>query len=331
MKSAVRILNAPISQIIKPDFKLVKIQEDTPLGTSLEILAKANVFSAPLYNETGTVGVLDLEDIVAHFVQLGDQPDDGEAEPSGNRERSGSLSGTPRGWLASEAVRKAWMDAMLNTPAKAVMNCCQRNSFVTVKKSATCKEVCDQILTEAVHRVYAVDDEGNIVAVISQSTILRYLYEHSGAWRAESIAEDKLKIHNIVRTALVTAREDETAILAFTRMIQNNVSALPILDYTGEMQGTLSIKDIKGVLSDLNRLTVSVGEFMKGVRNDSVVDEMAVNIYVTPEDTIWKALVGLQQANIHRLWIVMSTAKPALPIGVLSLYDMLQLLLKLIW
>jgi CBS domain-containing protein len=56
----------------------------------------------------------------------------------------------------------------------------KRNPFVPVTISTPLLEAIEKLTADSLHRVAVLDDESNLVAILSQSTIVTFMYNHPG-------------------------------------------------------------------------------------------------------------------------------------------------------
>lgn len=181
------------------------------------------------------------------------------------------------------------------------------------------------------HRLTVFDGRGQLLAVVSQSDIIRcvgtaaeldspFLYITLHSFLAASPEAMSALHHATVGSAglghapVTSARAETPAIEAFALAVAAGVSAVAVVDpVSGALVGNLSVSDLRGAASDLARLSMPVGDFTAGQKL----------LCFTHDTPLSELVVQLAASRVHRAWVV--DAATRVPTGVVTLTDVLQL------
>jgi CBS domain-containing protein len=182
------------------------------------------------------------------------------------------------------------------------------------------------VLAAGAHAVPVVNSEGEIVRVVTQADIIRFLasgidYIPSTA----SLTLSDLGLDQAGAKRLVVARFDEMTIDVFRRMRRAGCSAVPVLDTYGSMAANLSMTDAKAVAkhSSVSSLQVPVSAFFREIISEAR-DIRSPSIYCRGADRLSRCIQMLAATKIHQVYFVDSTVRPT---GVLRVSDVLRALL----
>jgi len=186
------------------------------------------------------------------------------------------------------------------------------------------------------HRILVIDSDDKLCNVITQSRIVNCLLPS-----LEFIpkASKSLKELNIGFKEVVTISQKEMSYKAFKLMKEKRVSGVAVVDEKENIIGNISVNDMKLLGYDLHLfefLSMSVKEYLKEVRQKQEL-QIRNQIYkkfqgenphflvsCNPSDSFGTAIRMLSCFQVHRLYIV-DNGKP---VGVLSLHDVLEELIK---
>ncbi|MCC7293647.1 MAG: CBS domain-containing protein [Phycisphaerales bacterium] len=99
---------------------------------------------------------------------------------------------------------------------------------------------------EHFHHVVILED-GKILGVISDRDILKALSPFLGQSmmeRPQDLATPRRRLHQVMSRKPVTIHVDQSTADAATRMLDQHVSCLPVVDDAGAMVGILSMRDL---------------------------------------------------------------------------------------
>lgn len=167
-----------------------------------------------------------------------------------------------------------------------------------------------------VHRVALLDLHGSLKNIISQSDVVKYI--NTNIHLLGESAKKTIKELNMITTdELIVARSDQSTISAFQLLAANLVSAVPIVDKSGIITGTLSVSDLKLLQDDLSPLLLSTSQYKS-------IQEPHPDIVCTPDTTLGEAIAMLANSNVHRVWVVDAQKKPVSVISITNVCEFLS-------
>ena len=112
-------------------------------------------------------------------------------------------------------------------------------------------EAFELMKSEGVQRLPVLDDEGNLVGIISEKNITS-----AAADREVSIVEfalllSKIKVGDVMTKEVITVSVDDPVELAARKMSDNDISILPVVDHEGKLVGVVSRSDLFRLLLEL--------------------------------------------------------------------------------
>jgi len=201
---------------------------------------------------------------------------------------------------------------------------CRRNKFAAVSTRDMLIKVLQLLSTKELHRVPVQDENGNLVAVISQSNIVDFLADicdRDPQVMHRSVMDLKLG-HSPVFSALATA----PARLAFELMDKKQVFGLAVVDDHGVLVANISASDIKLFLRSpsFGILSRPLIEFLAAIRRKEI--RTRVPAASVAADAPLSSVVGkLAATKMHRLFVCDSEKHPIL---VITLTDVLASLVS---
>jgi CBS domain-containing protein len=110
------------------------------------------------------------------------------------------------------------------------------DGVVTVTADTSVDAAVDTLLTEDIGSLVVVDDDHQLVGVVTSNDFLEVI--------AGGDVEDGATVERYMTDQVITVGPDETIQDAAARMITNGISHLPVEDADGEIIGMLSTTDI---------------------------------------------------------------------------------------
>eukprot|EP01137_Pigoraptor_chileana_P017136 Opistho-2@74761 len=295
---------------------VVMLDSNSNLGTAMKTLVSNEILSAPVWDEEQAkfLGSMDMFDLVSIFVAT----------------------------FKEDELNKGNINALMekhelfaSTPIKHLIDFSLRNPFVTVETGTPLDSVVRRLAgTEQqwVRRVAVVEPKRvgatSLVSIVSQSGMIAYVSRNKSI-----LAPIRTRtVHEIItreKGHVVSVTADNKVIEAFNLMKKENVSGLAVVDHNGILIGSMSIRDLRGLLVqggilDLSRLLYSVRQFINFL-NQMSVDERHPAVSVTRYDTIERVIDIFAMVRVHRLFVVDEEYKP---VGVLSRVDVLRSILQ---
>eukprot|EP00037_Helgoeca_nana_P001883 m.30169 g.30169 ORF g.30169 m.30169 type:complete len:354 (+) comp12198_c0_seq2:155-1216(+) len=340
--SVVELLKSvPVSSIV-PAGPIVCLKSTDNPRDAFKQLADANIRSAPVYDERTSryIGFLDVRDLMAFIVYENGEPElrkaaaekgtttefiermltasakmydlPMEAHPSKRLKHDNAKSGseTVLGVPKRESLGHAW-GVTLSTLAR-------RHGFRCVGTDATLDDVAKLLVHKGCHRVPVINMDGEVVNIISQSTIVKFLEEHNGRLGG-------LGAHTVAQSAcgtspVLTVKQSATVLDTLNLMAVNDIMGVAIVDDAGKLLANTSASDLKLFLQEPSTsIHSSILSFISKVRQH---DLKAVHpaMSVTAKDTLSHVIGRLAAARVHRLFVV----DHGRPVSVISLTDILR-------
>jgi len=280
---------------------VISLNVNDKLSDALKLLITQNILSAPVTrgssDQLAVVSVLDMLDLCSFITnKFIHKPD--EEHP-------------------------AVQQQLQNTTVGDVLATSVRNTYWPVPEFANLADVFQILSAHQVHRVPVVSASGVFVSVVSQSAVLRFLWDNISKI---SIADKTLSELGLVPKPVLAIEERHTALEAFQQIAQHEVSAIAVVDSNGQLVGNISCRDIRciGHHATLSlRLGSSVAKFREFMQHEYQAPKTVVT--ATMSSTLKKVVETLVVEGLHRLWIV-DNAVLRKPIAVLSLRDVLLLI-----
>jgi len=173
------------------------------------------------------------------------------------------------------------------------------------------------VLDTTLHRVPVINETGEFVGLLSQSSIVKFIYNYIQLFDIRhTVGELKLgycDVHSV---------ESETiAKTAFEKIRSCGVTGIAVVDKEGKLTGCLSLSDLRVLgtdFSQLRRVYLTVEEFLLNRDSEKRPDV----IYAIAETTITGVADIFFKYGVHRVFVCDDQKKP---IGVISLGNYLKI------
>lgn len=284
-----------------PKGQVVVIDSNDLVVKGFETLLSNKLLSAPVYDKASGkyTGFLDIRDLISFCVFIYDS----------NIQAENLLD------IVNYGVKmfKHAVDGVTVTYLS------RRNPFHAVKQGAPLLEVVE-ILARGVRRVPIVNEEGHVVNIVSQSSIIQFLQHHI-AEVGQSLAGKVGELH-VGSSPVLAVKKDTVAINVFRLMDQNQRSGVAVIDDSGVLVGNTSGADLKLFINtpSMSVLQIPIVQFLNQIRNQNI-DIMVPVITVVPEDTFAHVIGKLAATRVHRVFVVDTRFHP---IRVVSITDVLR-------
>lgn len=195
----------------------------------------------------------------------------------------------------------------------------RRNPFHAIKHGASLKDVVD-ILARGVRRVPVVDDNGKVINIVSQSSIVQFLNKHLA--EVKSVFEEKVENVNIGTSPVISVSKETRAIDVFRMMDHHMRSGVAVTDGSGTLIGYTTGLDLKLFIQtpSVSVLQLPILQFLAQIRSQSI--DIATPVTSLSLHEPLTLLIGkLAATRSHRIFIVTSDYHPA---KVVSIVDLLK-------
>jgi len=198
----------------------------------------------------------------------------------------------------------------------------KNDPFMPIIKGANLYQAIEILAKFGIHRVPITDDEQKIEAILSQSAVVKFLFDNLDKFATKAKKPVSELLANRETTTVLTITESTPAFEAFELMLKHRVSAVGIVDDSGVLVGVLSGTDLRIIgphASTLSLLFRPVKEMLDQTRE--LNPELAVPVVqVTPADTLGICIEKMEDNKVHRVFVVDEEKKP---VCVLSMKDVL--------
>jgi len=272
---------------------------------------KKNILSVPVYDEQQQkwVGLVDMFDILTVLVFMSD------LKPLVDVVNQKEVDWYK--WIETE------FKVLCDESIASICDSSEQNHWCAVSRLKPLHSLMDMFSKDVnLHRVPIVDDDGNVIGLISQSKVINHLYKNVEHFPDSTAA----KVNNCFKPSkVVSITADKTALDAYRLMIQERVSGLAVVDQEGKLVGSLSCSDLKGSMESnlFHDLYLPIAMYLDKGTQQFDRKQSLIPVACTVDTTIYEVLHKLSSKHIHRLFVTNNDNKP---IGVLSLCDIISMM-----
>jgi len=199
----------------------------------------------------------------------------------------------------------------------------RRNPIHTVKSTDNLLMVA-KLLARNLHRVAVADDNGEIVNIISQSSLVKLFHKH----RHELTPDNHAKIADlkIGSYPVISVKATAKTIEVFRLMDNKKLTGVAVLDESGRLMGNTSGSDLKLFLKNpsMGLLDLPISQFLNRIRIDSL-ETKAPTMAISSHHTIEYLIEKLASTQVHRMFVA-DDHNNYLPERVISVSDLLKYL-----
>jgi len=296
------------SQLAHTSDVVVVKSTDTPYDGFKKLL-EHNILSAPVYDLAAKKysGFLDMRDLVSFVVFV---DDDQKSDVASN--------------LNDILIRGC---KLLKQPSDGI-TCTylsRRNAFHPVKPTDSLL-VVSELLAKGLHRVPIVNAEGEVIGIISQSSIIEFLNKHIR--NMKDFGSKTIKELGIGTKPVISVKQDTSAIETFRLMDNKKISGVAVVDRDGKFVGNTSASDLKLFIKSLSLelLNEPIMKYLNRIRQESIEIKIPT-ISCSTHDSLATAIGKLASTKIHKLFVA-DDEHGYRPYCVLSLTDILNYILR---
>ncbi|ETN45291.1 uncharacterized protein HMPREF1541_09122 [Cyphellophora europaea CBS 101466] len=296
--------NAPDPRFAGRDWRTVKIQEltspedlkfvetDTPVETATNLLISSGAPVLLIRNgpDTPVIGTFDYRDLNAYLlIVIGlAQPDEDHIADF------------------AELAQKAREGKAI--PLRSIKDWGKKEPLTFLPGNSDLVRAIDTF-GKGLHRIVATDTAGNVTGLLSQTRLIRFLWEHGRHFPViEQLHSQYLRDLKIGSNSVIAINGDKPLADALTLLLNEGVSSLAVLDNSSNVVGNISVVDVKLLTtsSSLPLLRNTCIHFVsyilsnRGMENGK--DSFPV-FHVTPMNTLAHIVAKLVATRSHRLWV----------------------------
>ncbi|KAI9248573.1 hypothetical protein BDA99DRAFT_446229 [Phascolomyces articulosus] len=301
--------------------KVITIDGALPVEEACNVLIKNNISSAPVYDSakstTDYVGMFDYGDVIAYLLLvLLDQVPGHHVQQQTEGES----------FEITDIIRRAIQGQ--SVPVRLASDLSQKNPFYSILPESTLLSAIEEFAC-GTHRVCVLDPNGGIQGILSQSTVVEYLYNNRKQFPSiEKLYGQTLRQLGLGETEVISAGSDARVLDALSLMSKNGVSSVAVVGSNGVALGNISMTDIKHVMKDFkhNLLWTTCFQFVSMVRTEQGIEDGQdrLPVFDVRLDTrLGFTIAKLLATRSHRVWVTDDMGRP---IGVVSLTDVSRIL-----
>jgi len=283
-----------------PSGEIICFSNNDSLDTAFKALAEHRILSAPVYDPVHRAhnAFVDMVDIVSYLVNE---------------------------YSEKEISDLHSLQSFTHAKCGNIADLSGRDPFLPVEAMAPLLTAITKMVKWRVHRIPVIDSEGELVTVITQSHVVKFIYQNMYMFgNLPYLTVEELKMFH---SPVVSISVDKKGIEAFKAMHENRVSAVAVVDNEGKIVGNISVSDLKIIGFDgamLARLYYPVSQFLKLLAKDRS-SEVEQPVCVSLQSQFREVVGKLVQTRIHRVYI---TDSSGVPTGVITQHEVLSAMLK---
>eukprot|EP01112_Ceratiomyxa_fruticulosa_P005530 TRINITY_DN1619_c0_g1_i1.p1 TRINITY_DN1619_c0_g1~~TRINITY_DN1619_c0_g1_i1.p1 ORF type:complete len:311 (-),score=37.64 TRINITY_DN1619_c0_g1_i1:275-1207(-) len=291
-----------VDSLHTPSGEVIVIQTTESIVQGFEKLLNYRIQSAPVFDPHTNkyIGFLDIRDLISFCCFIHDSNESAEnlidIVHFGVRMFKHSVEGVTISYLS------------------------RRNPFQAVPQGTSLLEVV-QVLAKGTRRVPVLNEKGEVVNIISQSSIIQFLQTHMQEL-VDEFSSEVGSLKEVGTSPVLTAKKDTRAIDVFRLMDLHHRSGVAVVDEHGVLLGNTSGHDLKLFIKNpsLSVLNLPIMQFLNQIRQLQI-DIISPSISCGEHDTMGKVISKLAATRVHRLFIVDAEFKP---VKVVSISDILK-------
>ncbi|OBZ85115.1 Protein SDS23, partial [Choanephora cucurbitarum] len=308
----------PVSNLVKNQ-KVIQIDGTLSVEEACQILVSNNISSAPVFSDPRHyIGMFDYGDVIAYILLVL------HLKP-GQDDRV-----DPDAFEIKDIVQRALRGQKV--PVGMASDLSRKNPFYSILEEATLLSALE-IFAYGTHRVSMLNPEGDISGILSQSTVVNYLYENRKQFPEIDQAMNKTIRELKLGDAPVIGVDINASVLdALSIMSSNGISSLAILQNNKQLMGNISITDVKHIMKGYTHrmLWKTCFQFISHVRTEQGMidgqDRLPV-FDVRKDASLGFTIAKLLATKAHRVWVVDDHQHA---IGVVSLTDIIRVFASMV-
>jgi len=287
-------LDKSLIRNIKKVTQLSALQPNDTIQSAFGILARDQITALAVYNpaEKKFLGFVDTLDLAVFVVRVFAENFDKHPHLYDPKE----------------------LQLRFNMPVKEVINASSRDVFQPVEGSFSLNFLISNFLQYGVHRV-PVMENGNIVGIVSQSDVLKFLFKHTS--NLTDIMTKRLAELGLHEGKVISISNEQTLMKAFSKILTNNITGLAVVDSHGQLVNNISASDLKGItMTSFYKLEIPIHEAL--LYNPNKLEPVTCNKH----NTLGEIMGIIEKTGVHRIFVVDEDNKP---VNVITLTDILKL------
>ncbi|KAG0163778.1 cell separation during budding [Apophysomyces sp. BC1015] len=295
---------------------VITIDGSVPVEEACNVLIDNHISSAPVYHslsQKSYVGMFDYGDVIAYLLLVLQK-----IPPSCDEDGDNTL--------IKDIVRRALEGE--EVPVKLTSDLSQKNPFYSILSETSLFSAVEAFGC-GTHRVCVLKPEGDIKGILSQSTVVKFLYNRRHQFpEIEAIMNKTLRQLHLGESDVIAVNADSLVMDALSTMSQHGISSVAVLGHMGIVLGNISMTDVKVVLRSYRHQVLwnTCFQFVSLVRTQQGIDDGEDRLPVFDvrlDTTLGFAVAKLLATKSHRVWV---TDERDRAIGVVSLTDIMRVI-----
>lgn len=199
-------------------------------------------------------------------------------------------------WLSADAESLAVMRRMT---AGELMS----SPLDTIDAGATLRAAAEAMRQRGLHRLI-VTEGGRPAGVLSMSDVVAHL--------AAQAPLDRATVGDVMSYAMLVCRDDTPALEVARSLTDSRFRSVVVLDRSGRLRGVVSGWDFLGYVDGQDGGGQTAGDLMHPAST------------ILPSSSLRQAANQMIEKHLHRLVVVDPASPEALPIGIISSYDIVN-------
>jgi len=169
----------------------------------------------------------------------------------------------------------------------------------------------------SLHRIPVVTRDRKLVNMLTQSRLVQFFHENKSI--LGNRASKPISLLGCSTNGVISVKETQTTVDAFTLMQSHNITAVGVVDDKGKLTGVISDTDLKSISEDgslFYKLHQDAKTFVKHIEQ-----KRGGVITVKAGDNFGHVIDTLCNKHVHRVFVVNEQNKPT---GVISLKDIIE-------
>jgi len=302
--------------------EVMVLEMNTKVAEAFKRLIVEGFSSSPVIDSNRRyVGFIDLLDLTWFTVKNFNAWRSEQNLGSGAAEASAHWSS----YMLTDAFKNVTVADVMARPAWE-----RRTIFNPVYKGFSTLYAMEFMSRTGAHRVPQLNKFHKVVNILTQSMIISLFDQNLN--RFGDIKQFKVSsmIPMLVQ-GLIVVQDSDLALNAFNKMVDKNISGLAVVNDSGVLVDTISIRDLRGIGTQADkyeRLWLSVASFKEAVRREFKQQTPNKPITVDANNTFEDVIKAMDDGNIHRVFVVEKNSKgESLPSHVISQRDVIRVLL----
>ena len=269
-----------------------------------QILCSHNIYAVPVIENGKALGLIDLNDLTTLLCQVfGDVTKENGLEKMGKAEE--------------------YAEQFLTRKASEAINLSGKNPYTPIRYTATLYDAVEKLVS-GTQRLPVVDENDNILTIISPSLVIKYISHFLNDKAFAPIVSSK--VAELPAKFVVSVDCATPVFIGLQQLNSSKTASLAITD-EGQLISTFTLKDLKYLAAKEHfaKLFMEIGEYITEIRR-STPKSIFPAIHCSIDSTIESVLLRLAATGIHRMFVVVPNS-PRSPVGVISLRDVLTVIL----